>query len=274
MRHNIKCVFSDLDRTFLNGESKISEGNRKAVEKLVKNGISFIPATGRAFMSLPDDLFTLEGVDLCITGNGCAIWNLKEKKPVFRSCLPKGFAGQLISFIHELGNPAFEVYKDGKGYCSREFYDDPAKYNQHRVEYVKTTRTPVDDIEAFFMENDGDSDGFTIISPAGCDTAFFEEAKRRFSDVYITHSDGLYVEFSSILSGKHNGLRAVCEILGVTLKESLAFGDNDNDIEMLRTAGYGVCVENGTEGCKAVADMIAPANTEDGFAKAVDILLF
>ena len=49
----------------------------------------------------------------------------------------------------------------------------------------------------------------------------------------------------------------------------IAFGDWDNDIGMLRTAGMGVCMANGSEGAKRAANMITASNNDDGIDKAL-----
>ena len=68
---------------------------------------------------------------------------------------------------------------------------------------------------------------------------------------------------------KGTALEAVSELLSIPLSEMIAFGDWDNDIGMLRTAGMGVCMANGSEGAKRAANMITASNNDDGIDKAL-----
>lgn len=68
---------------------------------------------------------------------------------------------------------------------------------------------------------------------------------------------------------KGTALEAVSELLSIPLSKMIAFGDWDNDIGMLRTAGMGVCMANGSEGAKSAANMITASNNDDGIDKAL-----
>lgn len=56
----------------------------------------------------------------------------------------------------------------------------------------------------------------------------------------------------------------VCEYLQIPLEDSIAFGDSMNDKEMIKTAGYSVCMENGSETVKKLADEVCPRVEKDG----------
>lgn len=67
---------------------------------------------------------------------------------------------------------------------------------------------------------------------------------------------------------KGRGIERVCRHLGMDVKDTIAFGDSMNDVEMIETAGLGICMENGSETLKKLADAICPAVREDGLQKA------
>ena len=73
----------------------------------------------------------------------------------------------------------------------------------------------------------------------------------------------------SIEGCKKSAMLKILSRCGYTADECIAFGDSENDIEMLRAAGIGVAMENGTEACKAAADFIAPDCDDDGIVKAL-----
>ncbi len=270
---DIRCVFSDLDRTLLDKQSRISDRNRKTIEDLMKLGICFVPVTGRAYASLPVDLKDIPGIEYVITSNGTSICRLADGKPVLKRCLPKGFVKAFKEFHAGLGKCAVEFYVEGRAYVPREFYDDPAAFNQHRVEYVKKTRTPVDDIWRFASEHDGEIDAIAMISPEGRFEELCESTRSELRGVYITNSDSLYIEISNPDCGKKNAILDFCGMMGFEPKDTVAFGDNDNDAEMLAAAGLGICVANATPLCREAADMVTAAHDEDGFTEGIEKIL-
>ena len=58
----------------------------------------------------------------------------------------------------------------------------------------------------------------------------------------------------------------------VPIEDTYGFGDSMNDLEMIETVGTSVCMENGAQALKDVSDIVCPAVTEDGLAKAFEQL--
>jgi hydroxymethylpyrimidine pyrophosphatase-like HAD family hydrolase len=81
------------------------------------------------------------------------------------------------------------------------------------------------------------------------------------------------VEVSYKDAGKGSALKRLCSWLNIPLENCVAFGNADNDIDMLKECGLGVAVENATERCLACADMVAPHHNEDGVAFMIETFL-
>ena len=71
---------------------------------------------------------------------------------------------------------------------------------------------------------------------------------------------------------KGRGVRIVAEAFNTDLKDTIGFGDSMNDLEMIQTVGYSVCMDNGSPSLKAISDMVCPAVEEDGLYKAFEQL--
>jgi hydroxymethylpyrimidine pyrophosphatase-like HAD family hydrolase len=100
-----------------------------------------------------------------------------------------------------------------------------------------------------------------------------EQLRPALPGVYFTSSAPQLVELAHRDAGKHAGLRLLVERLGLTPEQCAAFGDADNDSDMLRFAGLGVAVANATPGCLAAADHVTAPHHEDGVAKALQRIL-
>lgn len=64
------------------------------------------------------------------------------------------------------------------------------------------------------------------------------------------------------------GVRLIAEKFGVPISETIGFGDSMNDLEMIQTVGYSVCMANGSEKLKSLSDKVCPSVSDDGLAKA------
>ena len=72
---------------------------------------------------------------------------------------------------------------------------------------------------------------------------------------------------------KGSGLAFLSEHLGFARERTIAFGDGENDVELLEWAGYGVAVENAHERVKALANLVCPRVDEEGVAQVLEAYL-
>ena len=71
---------------------------------------------------------------------------------------------------------------------------------------------------------------------------------------------------------KGKGVRIVAKHYGIGLEDTIGFGDSMNDLEMIQTVGYSVCMANGSPALQARSDLVCPAVEEDGLYKAFEQL--
>ena len=71
---------------------------------------------------------------------------------------------------------------------------------------------------------------------------------------------------------KGRGVRIVAEAFGISIEDTIGFGDSMNDLEMIETVGYSVCMDNGSPKLKEISDLVCPAVEEDGLAWAFEKL--
>jgi len=97
--------------------------------------------------------------------------------------------------------------------------------------------------------------------------------KARFDRrLYISKSLPHFLELANPEVTKAAGLAFVAERLGFSAERTVAFGDGENDVELLDWAGYAVAVENAHERVLAVADLVCPAADEEGVAQVIEAL--
>ena len=88
-------------------------------------------------------------------------------------------------------------------------------------------------------------------------------------DLCVTGCMGIGFEFSPKEAGKEDGLRALCDCLGIPVARTMAVGDGENDIELMRAAGFSVAMGNAVEAVRRAADALTDDCDHDGAAKAV-----
>ena len=112
-----------------------------------------------------------------------------------------------------------------------------------------------------------------VDEPARLD-ALRPRLEQQFGDrLYIAKSLPYFLELASRTISKGSGLAFVAEHLGFTAARTVAFGDGENDLELIDWAGFGISVENGHEALKARADWVAPGAEQEGVAQVIEAYL-
>ena len=271
----IGCIALDMDRTTLNGEGRLSAGNRRALERAIGAGVHIVIASGRTFTSLPADVLAVPGIEYAITSNGAAVYHIPTGLCLHRYLLTPGSVDRVLELTAG-EDVAYEAFVDGQAYADRAYVEDPARYGADplAVAYVQSTRVLEDDIVGFLRRHILELDGMDVVLRS-------QETKRRLwallerevPDLYVTSSIDRLLELSHRDAGKHAGLRFVMERLGLSREEVAAFGDGDNDAEMLAFAGTGIAMENASPACLAAADLVTKSCQEDGVAYGMEKFL-
>lgn len=272
---NIKLIALDLDRTTLNSESRLSPGNRAALEAAIAQGIHVVIASGRAFDSLPSDVVSLPGLEYAITSNGASVWHLPTKTCLHSTTLPPE-AVRTVLEVTASETLTYEGFIRGKAFGDINYIRNPEKFGAipQGVLYVQKTRTLVEDIRGFLLEHIQELESMDVVVS---DQAMKEKVTAmlspHLSGVYLTSSSPQLLELSNAAAGKHSGVRFLMNRLGISPEETAAFGDGDNDADLLAFVGFGVAVENASPACKAAADFITKHHDEDGVAYAIEAFL-
>lgn len=267
----VRLIALDLDETTLDRDSRLSARNRAAMERAIQQGVEIVVATGRPMGTVPQEIRTFPGIRYAITGNGAAVYDLTTGEALVRYLVPEQAVEQIIQ-ICQGENATLEVFIQGKAYAQEDYIQHPERFMadaQTKV-YVQTTRNPVPDIAALTRDHRAALDSIDLVVADLQTKARLREKLKAVNGVYITTSVPRLLEVSNEACGKHRGLQFLAERLGVPQQDTAAFGNADNDVEMLNWSGFGVAVENASPGCKAAADHIAPPCWEDGVAQTLE----
>lgn len=270
-----KLVALDLDRTTLNAEGRLSEKNRQALVDAIESGVHICIASGRAFDTLPADVLSVSGIEYAITSNGAAVYRIAGKECLHSYLLTPQSVRTILDVTKD-DEVTYEAFIKGQAFASADYVNNPEKYGatEHSLEYVRKTRILKDDIVGFITEHECELDSMdVVVNGIAQRESIAEKIRNATQDVYVTSSISQLVEVSYRDAGKGSGVKFLADYLGVEACDIAAFGDADNDIDMIKYAGCGIAVANACENLKASADYITLRHDEDGVAHAFyDIL--
>lgn len=265
----MKLIALDLDETTLDPTSRLSPANRAALEAAIDRGIEIVVATGRPLGTIPEEIKTFPGIRYAITGNGAAVCDMKSGEVLQRRLLPAPAVDRVLA-LSGGENLTYEAFVQGIAYAQADYIRQPERFlaDTQTKSYVQATRRPVTDIVDFIRQHRTELDSLDLVVGDMDTKRRMMACMKQVDEVYITTSVPRLVELSHALCGKHRGLQFVAARLGIAQADTAAFGNADNDAEMLQWAGIGVAVENASETCLAAADHITRPHWDDGVAHA------
>ena len=249
-----KLIVCDLDETLISRDRTISAENIAAIRAAHDAGVKFVPATGRGYNSVHGTLQSLglyqEAGQYTISYNGGAITeNAQEKLLYFQ-----GITFEEAEALYERGlqydHICIHIYTPDQVWV-RNFYPE-------EVEYL-ASRQPCTEI---FSDNIDFLKGKEIVKAIYMNTDYDYlkriegEIKDLTGNIDVSYSSNRYMELNRKGVSKGNGLKRLCDILNIDLKDTIAIGDNFNDLSMIKTAGLGVGVANTIEDMKKECDVI------------------
>lgn len=265
------CIALDLDGTTLDHQGNLSRENRTAIEYAISLGVHIIIASGRAFQSLPKSVTEIPGIEYAVTSNGASVCQVSTGEKLQNYMLEKKVIHKILELTQD-EEIVYEAFIDGHAYADIAYVNDPVRYgaSPEAVEYVKGTRQFVEDMPAFMKAHAGELESMDIVVRN-------LELKKRICNklecisdmIYLTSSVDQLVEIADKNAGKASGLRYLKEHLQIPREHMAAFGNADNDIDMIEYAGYGYAVENASDNCKRAADYIVRSNDQDGAAQGI-----
>ena len=265
--NEIRLVIADVDRTLVNDERILTPRTKDVIEKLWKNGVMFGIASGRDYHQLLDDnpYWGFERpFDVTVGMNGGQVYIAEEGKMHAYNQLSCETVKEIIELMEPLDLNPLVYGPDKTMICKR--MDHLTKASGERNDM---TVHVVEDLSEFW-QSPKPKIMYRIDAEQMEEVQAYADAHP--SDKYRAFkTQPIMIEFQDPNINKGTGLERVCELLNISTDEVLAFGDMDNDIEMLKTAGHGVCLLNGSDETKASADAVTDyTNNEDGLARYIE----
>lgn len=263
----IKAIASDLDGTLFNDEAQLSEKTKQVINDCLKKNILFVPCTART-MSLVDDwLLKHDEIKYIVSSNGAIIYDKQKKKIVSRNTIS---AENAILLLDELSliNPYWTIDANDQLYSSQQILDDKEdnQFDEDFINHLLKTRTFIREYSTLLSDSNHDVRKIHFITNTPSCKEKTIECLKQFDFIRITSSHELNLEITHPLATKGNAFSTILQHENINPTLAVAFGDNDNDIDLLGSVGLGCAMANSTSGLQKVAHVIIGSNNEDGVA--------
>lgn len=246
--NQIKIIFFDIDGTLVDMQTKrISAKTIEALQRLKENGIKICIATGRSPISLPK----FDGVDFdaYLTFNGSYCYD--PSGAIFSNPLCTEDVQTIIRNAAGISRPVSVATKDRLAANGAD--DDLEEY----YAFAHQVLTVAEDFEPVCRE-----EIYQVM--LGCRETDYPAILDGVQGAKITAWWDRAVDIIPAGGGKGMGIQKILDYYHLDRTEAMAFGDGNNDIEMLEAVGIGVAMENASPGLKAVADDICGHVAQDG----------
>ena len=272
---NIRLLALDMDGTVLRSDGTVSGRTRDVLKKAAARGALVVPATGRVVKMLPEPVRSIPGVRYAVTANGGSLWDLKDSSALYTNPMPTRDADFIIRLFASYGLMV-EAYCGGVSYSDRKEFRLLRRFPlpDRILRFILRSQQFVEDLPGYLAAR-----GLSVekINVPFLPPALRPEILKRLKGMRqytVTSSGFVNLEINAASCSKGEALRHLCRKLGVAPAQVMAFGDADNDVTMLRFAGFGVAMANAEPAARQAADFVTASNDEDGVAAAVERFVF
>lgn len=264
---DIKIAFTDIDGTLLNAERKVSEMLKEQVHRISEQNVPFILISSRmpsAMTHLQKDL-GIDGLPMICYNGGLVLVDGEIVDDI--SIAPTILED--IANLNAHNNFHISLYNNDDWYVpSMDFWAKREENNTKVTPIVKATN---DVINLWTEEGKGAHKVMCMGEKEHIDFVYAELGKLHGDKLHLYRSKDTYLEIANKNISKLTGIEELlaCKYPHLSLENCIAFGDNYNDIEMLKAVKHGVAVANAKEEVLVIANAVTDINKNDGVAKAI-----
>ena len=260
-----KLVVCDIDSTLVIKHHTLTDRAKSYIDLMREKGVYFGIASGRPIYQITNNhqSWGIDKIDLTIGLNGAAILDGIENKEHSYYLMKKEWLKEVIELMSVFDtNPSIYLQDE------QLFYKDDETV-QHYINKTKLKVRIDNNIEHFYMEDNAK----IMFRVKEEDMPKIEAWLAKHPNPYYVgyKTQATNVEFTDRRVNKGFALNEFCKLHKISLEDVWAFGDTTNDNEMIQMAGLGICMKNGSDDTKSIADMITEKDCDDdGWADFIE----
>ncbi|KXT77174.1 Promiscuous sugar phosphatase YidA, haloacid dehalogenase-like phosphatase family [Streptococcus sp. DD10] len=262
---SIKLVAVDIDGTLVNSNRQITPEVFDAVQAAKQSGVKIVIATGRPIAGVKSILTELkldEPENYVVTFNGALVQETATGKEIIKETLTYEDYLEIEYVSRQLNVHMHAISKDGIYTANRNI----GHYTVHESNLVNMDifyRTPEE------MKGKEIVKCMYVDEPEILDLAIKNLPPHFYDNYTIVKSTPFYLEIVKKSVNKGSAILHLAAQLGISIEQTMAIGDEENDRAMLEVVGNPVVMENGNPEVKKIAKYITKSNDESGVAHAI-----
>lgn len=270
---NIRLVATDLDGTFLKNDHSISPKNLEALQQLGSRNIIRVAATGRNMKKVHDVLALKTPFDFIVYSSGAGVYNWQSQQHIFSRNLAESsvqkllrfFIGERVNFHAFFPTPENHRHWYFRGENPCEEFERYFSYNQAFAYELDENNLPDTEMCQFLVIIPEDEERFAILKTdieAVCPDIRVIRASSPITKGFI------WAEFFHHSVSKGNGIKHICEMLGIDNALTVGIGNDYNDFDLLGFTRHSFLTENAPNEIRHLYPNL-PSNEKDAFAVAI-----
>ena len=261
----IKMIVCDLDGTLLAGKSNIPEENIAALRRAMDAGVQVVIASGRmieATVPIAEKIGVNGPLSLF---NGAMAYDYQSDRILCGTTIPHAAILPVIEALEARGTyvqafPGRGYYMEKKNHWT-DYYENKINVLGTEVGMPLSQWLKTDVFKLLCLDEPGELD------------KIIREFSPLFPEVTFVKSGETHLEVVATGVDKASGMADISRLTGIAPEEMIAFGDEMNDLPMLKYVGTGYAMENAVPGVLKEMRLIAPKNTDHGVARIVNMYL-
>jgi Cof subfamily protein (haloacid dehalogenase superfamily) len=261
----IALVVSDVDGTLLTKDKTLTDGAKAAVRRLHESGIGFTITSSRPSIGMR---FLIEPLEITLpvgAFNGSSIVDPKLN-PIEQHLIPAGAAQRSLDLLNQFGVDIWLFTNDL--WLTRH---PDGEYVPHEKRAIRADPTIVTEFAPYLStacKIVGSSSDAALLQ--ACEAAM---QKAVGGEATAIRSQSYYLDVTPPGCDKGTFVQTIARRLGISTDAVATIGDMQNDLAMFRKSGRSIAMGNATDDVKQVATDVTDSNEDEGFAKAIDMIL-
>jgi Cof subfamily protein (haloacid dehalogenase superfamily) len=258
----VRAFACDLDRTLIGEDYVLHHRTRAALEAARTRDIAVIVVTGRMFQAVRP---YLTGPEPVVCYQGAVVADPATGEFLRHVPIPAALAREAIRAIEDAGF-GLNCYVGDELYVARAT-PEAERYSAFQHIELRVVGPLLDWLEQ-------DPTKLVVVGEPHALDGLGAELRRHFQGrLFIAKSLPYFLELAHPDVSKGAGIQFVADRLGFAPAQTVAFGDGENDLELIEWAGYAVAVANAHHDVRARADFVCPPVDEEGVAHVIEAFL-
>lgn len=268
--NNYDLIAFDMDGTILTSNQTVSVRVQEAIAKAKKKGKTVVICTGRTPKELVDyDKTEFKNIRYYVCENGTLIYDSEEEKIISAKCIPKNCVKYILEASKE-EDCMVTLACSGQNTLSRK---DAVRMEYFHAERYKklelATGELLENVIESYMAHPVPVEKINVYSAS---VEIRDRFMERFKDLPVTmvYGEETGIEITRQYMSKAVGFTELCQYLQIPIERTIAVGDSDNDVEMLKVTGLPVAMGNAFDYVKEICHITVSDNDHDGCAEVIE----